>query len=77
MDAFNALENRVGRLIEAYRQLKERVAALEQENERLRQASGSAQVAQLQQRVAALEGERSEVRTRLERLLGVIEDLGV
>lgn len=77
MDAFSILEDRVARLIEAYRTLKTRATALEKENAALREAASGADVAALQQRITALEGERNEVRARLERLLARIDGLEV
>ncbi|NWG01167.1 MAG: cell division protein ZapB [Thermoanaerobaculaceae bacterium] len=75
MDVFDALEDRVSRLIASYLEVKDRVATLEQENAALRQAASGADVASLQQRIAALEAERDEVRRRLEQLLSSIEGL--
>jgi len=67
MDVFVALEERIEKLINAHRQLQERVIALETENRKLR--SGDAAGAQLVEKIEALETERTEVRGRLEKLL--------
>ena len=67
MDVFVALEERVEKLIVAYKELQSRVAALEQENTRLR-AGGDA-TSELTSRVGELESERNEIRDRLEKLL--------
>ena len=75
MEIFTTLENRVARLIEAYTGLKDRVAALERENEALRQSAGDADVAALRSRIADLESERTELRARLEKLLDQVETL--
>ncbi len=75
MDVFDALEDRVSRLIDRYLEVKGRVATLEQENAALREAAAGADVASLQQRIATLEAERDQVRQRLEQLLRSIEGL--
>lgn len=75
MDVYNALETRIERLIAAHRQLKQRVAELEEENASFR--TGREGLEALQQRVASLEAEREEVRGRLERLLAALQELGV
>ena len=67
MDVFAALEDRVEKLIAAYKQLQARVAALEEENARLR--TGGEASSQLEARISELESERDEVRARLEKLL--------
>jgi FtsZ-binding cell division protein ZapB len=67
MDVFVALEERVEKLITGYKELQSRVAALEEENQKLR--SGDEATAHLSERIVQLEAERNEVRTRLEKLL--------
>lgn len=73
MDVYTALEARVERLIATCRELRARVAALEEENAAFRR--GAAGLETLQERVAALEAEREEVRGRLERLLTTLQEL--
>lgn len=73
MDVYNALEDRVERLIVAHRALAARVAELEAENAAFR--TGAAGLEALQQRIAALEAERDEVRGRLEKLLASLKEL--
>jgi prefoldin subunit 5 len=73
MDVFVALEERVEKLIAAYKELQSRVAALEQENTRLR-AGGDA-ASELTSRVEELEAERNEIRDRLDKLLKSIAAL--
>jgi uncharacterized protein involved in exopolysaccharide biosynthesis len=73
MDVFAALEERVEKLIGAYKALQSRVAALEEENEKLR--TGGEAASQLGPRVAELESERDAVRTRLEKLLRTLGGL--
>jgi hypothetical protein len=75
VEIFEALEQRVEKLVTAYRELKERVGALEAENANLRAASESAGDAG--GRIAALEAEREELRRRLERLLASLNGLDV
>lgn len=67
MDVFVALEERVEKLITAYKELQSRVAALEQENTKLR--AGGEATSQLTSRISELESERDEIRARLEKLL--------
>jgi chromosome segregation ATPase len=67
MDVYAALEERVEKLITAYKELQSRAAALQEENEKLR-AGGDGPV-RLTSRIAELESERNEIRTRLEKLL--------
>jgi regulator of replication initiation timing len=67
MDIFVALEERVEKLIAGYRELQARVAALEEENRKLQ--GGDEATAHLTERIVELEAERSEMRTRLEKLL--------
>lgn len=67
MDVFVALEERVEKLITAYRQLKSRVALLEEENTKLR--AGDETTSKVTSRISELESERDEIRTRLEKLL--------
>lgn len=67
MDVFNALEERIEKVIEAYSQARARIAELEEENGRLRTGSQDSQG--LSGRVAELEAERDEVRQRLEKVL--------
>ncbi len=67
MDVFVALEERVEKLITAYRELQSRAAMLEEENTKLR--TGDEATSQLTSRISELESERSEVRIRLEKLL--------
>lgn len=71
MDIFAALEDRVERIIASHRALQARVAALEEENERLEKGSAG-RVAELEGRLAQLEGERAALRERLERLLALL-----
>ena len=72
MDVFTALEKKVEKLIEAYRELQTRTASLEEENARLREAApGDAD--DLKARITALEQERGELRERLEKLLSTID----
>jgi predicted nuclease with TOPRIM domain len=73
MDIYAALEERVEKLINAYKDAQGRLVALEQENTRLRE-TGTASDA-LSTRVTELEGERDEVRARLEKLLATISGL--
>jgi uncharacterized coiled-coil protein SlyX len=73
MDVFNALEERVERLVKGYRQLQERVAQLEEERRAFQ--DGSSTVETLKERVASLEAERDEVRARLEKLLETIQSV--
>lgn len=77
MEIFTTLEKRVARLIEVHTELKDRVAELERENETLRKSAGDADVAALRSRIADLESERTEIRTRLERLLAQVETLDI
>jgi cell division protein FtsB len=67
MDVYAALEERVEKLITAYKELQSRAATLEQENEKLR--GGDEVAAQFTSRISELESERNEIRTRLEKLL--------
>ncbi len=67
MDVFAALEERVEKLITAYRELQARVAALEGENAKLR--AGGEAASSLTSRISELEAERDDVRVRLEKLL--------
>jgi regulator of replication initiation timing len=67
MDVFVALEERVEKLIKGYKELQARVAALEEENRRLQ--AGDEATAHLTERIVELEAERSEIRTRLAKLL--------
>jgi FtsZ-binding cell division protein ZapB len=72
MDVYTALEKKVEKLIEAYRELQTRAASLTEENARLREAAaGGGEEARA--RIAALEQERTELRERLERLLSTID----
>ena len=73
MDVFAALEDRVEKLITAYRELQARVGRLEEENAKLR--AGDQASSQLTSRVAELESERGEVRLRLEKLLKGLDAL--
>ncbi|HQU33067.1 MAG: hypothetical protein B7Z68_04295 [Acidobacteria bacterium 21-70-11] len=73
MDVFAALEERVEKLIVAHKELRARVADLEEENRRLRDGGEASQ--ELSGRVAELETERAEVRARLERLLKSVSDI--
>jgi regulator of replication initiation timing len=67
MDVFAALEERVEKLITGYKELQSRLAALEEENRKLR--SGDEGSSHLSERIVQLETERSEIRARLEKLL--------
>ncbi len=67
MDVFVALEERVEKLITAYKELQSRVARLEEENTKLR--AGDQATSRLASRISELESERGELRTRLEKLL--------
>lgn len=71
MDIFTTLEERVEQIIAAYRGLQARVAALEEDNERLKAAS-SERVAELEERLATLEAERATLRERLEKVIGLL-----
>ncbi len=75
MDVFEALEERINRLIEAYRGLEARVDELGAENRELR-GSGDGS-ADLRGRIAALESEREELRGRLERVISRLESLDI
>jgi FtsZ-binding cell division protein ZapB len=75
MDLFEALEKRVGKLIEAYEGLQARVAELEEENVRLRQGGTGAE--ELRERIAILESERADARERLEKVLKKLSSLGM
>jgi FtsZ-binding cell division protein ZapB len=75
MDVFETLEERINRLIEAYRGLEARVDELEAENRELR-GSGS-DSAELHGRIATLESEREELRGRLERVIARLESLDI
>lgn len=70
MDIFTTLEERIEKVIAAYREQQSRLATLEEENQRLR--DGASSVATLEERVAALEAERASMRERLERLIALI-----
>jgi len=72
MDAFATLEEKVEQLIGAYRRAQLRVAELEEETRVLREAT-SGETGDLQQRVDALEAERSELRSRLEKLVATLD----
>ena len=72
MDAFATLEEKVEQLIGAYRRAQLRVAELEEETRVLREAT-SGETGNLQQRVDALEAERSELRSRLEKLVATLD----
>ena len=71
MDVYAALEQRVEKLIAAYKELQTRVAGLEEENRTLRE--GGAETDELSGRVQELETERAEVRARLEKLLKSVD----
>jgi hypothetical protein len=75
MDIYAALEERVEKLISAYKDAQARVTALEAENLRLRDTGTASD--ELSGRIAELEGERDEVRARLERLLATISGLQI
>jgi chromosome segregation ATPase len=75
MDVFVALEDRVGKLIAAYKELQVRVATLEGENSELR--AGGQATGELTSRIAELESERDEVRARLEKLLKSLSALDI
>lgn len=76
MDIFDTLEERVGKVIAAYREQQTRVAALEEENERLKEGSDG-HVRELEERLATLEAERGALRERLERLLALVGSVEV
>jgi len=73
MDVFNALEERIEKVIAAYSQARARIVELEEENGRLRDGSQDSQG--LTGRVAELEAERDEVRQRLEKVLAALSSL--
>jgi FtsZ-binding cell division protein ZapB len=75
MDIFTTLEERIEKVIAAYREQQTRVAALEEENQRLRE--GATSVAALEERVATFEAERASMRERLERLIALIGSVEV
>jgi FtsZ-binding cell division protein ZapB len=75
MDVFVALEDRVEKLIAAYKELQVRVATLEGENTKLR--VGGQATAELTSRISELESERDEVRARLEKLLKSLSALDI
>ena len=74
MDVVQALEERIDRLIAGYRDLKDRVAELENENRQLKESAGGASQ-ELEERVAELEQERGALRERLEKLLASLASL--
>lgn len=76
MDIFDTLEERVSKVIAAYREQQTRVAALTEENERLKEGS-TGRVSELEERIATLEAERGALRERLERLLALIGSVEV
>jgi FtsZ-binding cell division protein ZapB len=67
VEIFAALEDRVDRIIQAYKRLQTRVDELEAEKSQLRDSSG--EVGRLAARVAELEQERATFRERIEKLL--------
>jgi FtsZ-binding cell division protein ZapB len=75
MDIFTTLEERIEKVIAAYREQQTRVAALEEENQRLRE--GATSVTALEERVATFEAERASMRERLERLIALIGSVEV
>ena len=75
MDLFETLEKRVGKLIEAYEKLQDRVKSLEEENRAL--TAGGDVAAGLRERVSQLEAERAEARERLERVIKKLSSLGL
>jgi chromosome segregation ATPase len=75
MDIYAALEERVEKLISAYKDAQARVTALEEENRRLRDTGTASD--EFSGRIAKLEGERDEVRARLEKLLTTISALQI
>ena len=76
MDIFVTLEERVEKLIAAYREQQTRVAALEEENDRLKEGS-SGRISELEERLAQLEAERTTLRERLERLIALLGSVEV
>ncbi|HPC84225.1 MAG TPA: cell division protein ZapB [Thermoanaerobaculaceae bacterium] len=76
MDIFVTLEERVEKIIAAYREQQARIAALEEDNERLKEGS-SDRIAELEARLAALEAERATLRERLERLIALLGSVEV
>jgi FtsZ-binding cell division protein ZapB len=75
MDIFTTLEERIEKVIMAYREQQTRVATLEEDNQRLRE--GASSVTALEERLAALEAERAAMRERLERLIALIGSVEV
>lgn len=76
MDIFVTLEERVEKLIAAYREQQTRVAVLEEENDRLKEGS-SGRISELEERLALLEAERTTLRKRLERLIALLGSVEV
>ncbi|MGV8039859.1 MAG: hypothetical protein AB2L07_07220 [Thermoanaerobaculaceae bacterium] len=76
MDIFVTLEERVEKLIAAYREQQTRVAVLEEENDRLKEGS-SGRISELEERLALLEAERTTLRERLERLIALLGSVEV
>ena len=77
-DDFQALEERVLRTVELLKGERELRFSVEQHASRLahRVEEQAAQVAQLEEQLAGLQKERDTVRTRIDRLLKQIDELG-
>ena len=75
MDIFTTLEERIEKVIAAYREQQTRLATLEEENQRLRE--GTSSVTALEERLVTLEAERVSMRERLERLIALIGSVEV
>jgi len=71
MDAFTNLEKKVEKLIAAYQELQSRVADLEDENGKLKDAASEGG----SKRIGELEAERAELRERLAALVGKIDEI--
>ncbi len=76
-DDFHALEDKIHRTIEQLRAAREARTAAERETTRLRQqmAGRHDELESLRADVVALRREREEVRTRIEKMLKVIDSL--
>jgi FtsZ-binding cell division protein ZapB len=70
-DALSGLEERIQKAVRLVTRLREEKEAAEREAEEAR-----AEVARLTDDVKGLQAERKQVRTRIEKLLGQIDELG-